>query len=157
MRPAACMRNRQAAIASEAKTSLSHTTVAQVKKRNDYGAEGLGLLSLKNSGVSPAAVPAAMIATVAGTPRPNSPPAPAAAAPAGAPAAPAPTATPGPITGAAAPCWKHISSVPPVAASVLPIEPFSVVISPVVFFRACRMTQPEPTSALNVPAPNVTS
>src|SRR5689334_4117041 len=106
-----------------------------------YGVEGLGLSS-KNNGVSPAAVPAARIATVAGTPRPNKPPAPTAAAPAGAAPAPAPTATPGPTTGAAAPCGKHISSEPPVAGSVLPIDPFSVVISPVVFFRACRITQP---------------
>src|SRR6185369_3978701 len=121
------------------------------------GADGLGLLgpSSKNSGVNPAAVPAAMIATVAGTPSPNNPPAPAAAAPAGPAVAPAPTATPGPTTGAVAPCWKHISNVPPAAGSVLPIEPFSVVISPVVFFVARRITQPYATSALSEPVSKV--
>src|SRR2546423_1184674 len=113
-----------------------------------YGFEPLGLL-WKNRGVVAAAPPAARIAIVAGTPRPNNPPPPAAAAPAGALVpAPAPTATPGPTTGAAAPCGKHISSTPPAAGSVLPAEPCWVVISPLVPLAALRMTHPKVTIAL---------
>ena len=100
-----------------------------------YGFEPLGL-SWKKSGVNAAAPMPPKMAIVAAVPSPKSPPPPPPAA------AGAVAATLVLTVGAAAPWGKQTFRTPPAAGSFLAAVPWSVAISPVVFFFAVRTAQP---------------
>src|SRR6185369_7130651 len=99
-----------------------------------YGFEPLGL-SWKKSGVNAAAPMPPKIAIVAAVPSPKSPPLPPWTAGVVA-------ATPVLTVGAAAPGGKQTFRTPPAAGSFFAAVPWSVAISPVVFFFAVRTAQP---------------